>query len=128
MITTRQLTGARRAADVQALLGEPAAAPPTFLIEQAEDPATLRAYYTLRHQAFVHQQNLFTDTDQDHHDEDPRTLVLVARDRSGTVIGGVRLGPATPGPDLGWWQGGRLVSRPGCRCRWCVGSGGLCLG
>ncbi|NUR96610.1 MAG: GNAT family N-acetyltransferase [Kribbellaceae bacterium] len=94
------------AGDVSALLGDP---PPPFLIEEA-DTAGRRAYHHLRHEAFVEQQGLFDRTDLDDRDDDPRTVVLVARDRTGTVIGGVRLGPATAGADIGWWQGGRLVT------------------
>jgi AIR synthase-related protein len=33
----------------------------------------------------------------------------------GAVVGGVRLGPVTDGPDIGWWAGGRLVVAPGAR-------------
>jgi putative N-acetyltransferase (TIGR04045 family) len=104
-----QTSGVRRAADVHALLGDP---PPPFLIEQATTPETLQAYYALRHQAFVNSQGLFTTSDLDTRDEDPRTVVLVAKAPSGEVLGGVRLGPATPAPDIGWWQGGRLVTAP----------------
>lgn len=106
MKTLQQLTGVRRAADVEALLG-PAPAP--FLIEQADGRA-VKAYHQLRHAAFVESQGLFERTDVDDRDEDPRTIVLVATDTTGQVIGGVRLGPATGGPDIGWWQGGRLVT------------------
>ncbi|MGW6199228.1 MSMEG_0567/sll0787 family protein [Kribbella sp. NPDC055110] len=107
--TVVQTAGVMRAADVRALLGDP---PPAFLIEEA-DGAAKRAYYELRRRAFVEQQGLFDRTDLDSRDEDPRTIVLVARDPGGVVLGGVRLGPATDGPDLGWWQGGRLVAAPG---------------
>lgn len=106
----RQLTGVRRAADVHALLGDP---PPAFLIERAADAETLQAYYALRHQAFVETQGLFAGSDRDDRDGDPRTVVLVARAQSGEVVGGVRLGPAVDGPDIGWWQGGRLVAASG---------------
>ncbi|TCC42691.1 AIR synthase [Kribbella speibonae] len=95
-----------RAADVRALLGDP---PPAFLIEEADGSAK-QAYYALRCRAFVEEQGLFDRTDLDERDEDPRTIVLVARDTRGEVIGGVRLGPATATPDIGWWQGGRLVT------------------
>lgn len=103
--TVVQTAGVMRAADVRALLGDP---PPPFLIEEA-DSAARRAYYHLRHETFVEHQGLFDNTDLDDHDDDPRTIVLVARTPDGTVIGGVRLGPATPAADIGWWQGGRLV-------------------
>ncbi|TDW15949.1 MSMEG_0567/sll0787 family protein [Kribbella kalugense] len=104
--TVVQTAGVMRAADVRALLGDP---PPAFLIEEA-DAAAKRAYYELRRHAFVEQQGLFDRSDLDERDEDPRTIVLIARDSRGEVIGGVRLGSAASGPDLGWWQGGRLVT------------------
>jgi AIR synthase-related protein len=103
--TVTQTAGVMRAADVRALLGDP---PPAFLIEEADGKAK-QAYYELRRHAFVEQQGLFANTDRDERDDDPRTVVLVARDAGGEVIGGVRLGPATSAPDIGWWQGGRLV-------------------
>ncbi|TCN38891.1 putative N-acetyltransferase (TIGR04045 family) [Kribbella orskensis] len=108
-VVPRQLTGARRAADVLALLGDPVAAQPSFLIEEAADTGAVRSYRELRRRAFVEDQGLFDGSDLDERDEDPRTIVLVARDLSGVVIGGVRLGPAMARPDIGWWQGGRLV-------------------
>jgi putative N-acetyltransferase (TIGR04045 family) len=91
-----------------------AAAPPAFTVGEA-DAAGLAAYRDLRRRTFVDEQGLFDRTDLDWRDEDPRTVVLLARDTDGTVLGGVRLGPADPGPDTGWWQGGRLVVRPGDR-------------
>ncbi|MEV4260774.1 MSMEG_0567/sll0787 family protein [Kribbella sp. NPDC049584] len=106
--TVVQTAGVMRAADVRALLGDP---PPAFLIEEA-DAAARQAYHRLRYATFVEQQGLFERTDLDERDEDPRTVVLVARDAGGEVIGGVRLGPAAAGPDIGWWQGGRLVVAP----------------
>lgn len=82
---------------------------PAFHIEQADAKPELRAYRRLRRDVFVHEQELFADDDSDDRDLDPRTVVLVARAPDGTVVGGVRLGPVDDGPDLGWWQGGRLV-------------------
>ncbi|MFI9382525.1 MSMEG_0567/sll0787 family protein [Kutzneria sp. NPDC052558] len=73
------------------------------------------AYRRLRADVFVAEQGLFHGSDLDWRDEDPRTVVLVAHDPAGEVIGGVRLGPATPGEDVGWWVGGRLVVRAGDR-------------
>ncbi|MGH3688179.1 MAG: MSMEG_0567/sll0787 family protein [Pseudonocardiaceae bacterium] len=99
----------------EALLGQPAR-PPDFRIEPAADPATRAAYHRLRTEVFVHRQGLFAD-DHDDRDDDPRTLVLVARNPEGVVLGGVRLGPVDDGPDLGWWFGGRLVVDPGCALR-----------
>ncbi|WP_372665912.1 MSMEG_0567/sll0787 family protein [Amycolatopsis kentuckyensis] len=100
--------------DILALLGDvrSVAARPAFHIEPA-DHSGLTAYRALRHEAFVARQGLFAGHDLDDHDTDLRTLVLVARNTAGDVLGGVRLGPATDGPDLGWWRGGRLVVAPG---------------
>lgn len=80
-----------------------------FLIRRAESAADLQAYRRLRHGAFVSEQHLFAGTDADDVDDDPRTVVLVAADRDGTVLGGVRLAPRCE-PDLGWWTGSRLVT------------------
>ncbi|MGY1749061.1 MSMEG_0567/sll0787 family protein [Modestobacter sp. SYSU DS0511] len=86
---------------------------PTWHIEEA-DAAGVADHRELRHRAFVDAQGLFAGSDLDDADDDPRTVVLVARDAEGTVLGGVRLGPADPGsPDVGWWTGSRLVAAPG---------------
>jgi putative N-acetyltransferase (TIGR04045 family) len=97
--------------DILALLGDQStlARRPAFHIEQAADNAELAAYRRLRTETFVHEQGLFTGDDLDDRDADDRTVALIARAPDGTVIGGVRLGPVDDGPDLGWWQGGRLV-------------------
>jgi putative N-acetyltransferase (TIGR04045 family) len=105
----------------EVLLGEPrreAGVPASFWIEEATDHRTLAAYHRLRHDEFVRNQGLFVNGDLDEVDQDPRTVVLVARNGSldgepGQVLGGVRLGPVGPGPDLGWWRGGRLVTTRG---------------
>ncbi|MCQ6246449.1 MSMEG_0567/sll0787 family protein [Streptomyces malaysiensis] len=106
-----------RAPDILALLGDRStlARQPAFRIAEADGPADLGAYRRLRRDAFVYEQGLFRGHDLDERDTDPRTLVLIARGRDGTVVGGVRLGPATDGPDIGWWQGGRLVVAPAVR-------------
>ncbi|MFC3892824.1 MSMEG_0567/sll0787 family protein [Lentzea rhizosphaerae] len=103
--------------DVLAVLGDRAtiARQPAFRIEQTDDAVTTAAYHALRTEVFVREQGLFTGHDRDDRDDDPRTVVLVARDGAGEVLGGVRLGPATEGPDLGWWLGGRLVVAPASR-------------
>ena len=96
--------------------GGPAGGPAGALrIEEAGDRATLDAYRALRREVFVAEQGLFAGDDSDWRDEDPRHRVLIARDGSGEVLGGVRLGPATPDADVGWWTGGRLVVRRGHR-------------
>ncbi|WP_240615991.1 MSMEG_0567/sll0787 family protein [Nakamurella deserti] len=101
--------------DVSVLTGGPrtatAAAP--FLLSRAETAADLAAYHRLRRAAFVERQQLFTGSDRDDVDDDPRTVVIVAR-AGGHIVGGVRLAPAGRGPDIGWWAGSRLVvSRDG---------------
>ncbi|NUR63384.1 MAG: GNAT family N-acetyltransferase [Catenulispora sp.] len=104
-------------ADILALLGDRStlARAPEFRIEQADDAGSIAVYHHLRTEAFVHEQGLFERHDLDARDEDPRTIVLVARDGGGRIVGGVRLGPVDDGPDLGWWQGGRLVVAPDAR-------------
>nr|WP_243876692.1 MSMEG_0567/sll0787 family protein [Streptomyces sp. 846.5] len=105
--------------DILALLGDRStlalARRPAFRIEQAADGTESATYHRLRRDAFVHEQSLFTGHDLDDRDADPRTLVLVAKDEAGAVVGGVRLGPVADGPDIGWWAGGRLVVAPGAR-------------
>lgn len=96
------------------LLGTAAPALP-LRVEAAASAADMTAYRALRRQVFVGEQGLFPGDDTDWRDEDPRHLVLLARDASGEVLGGVRLGPATQGPDVGWWTGSRLVVRPASR-------------
>ena len=112
----------------EVLLRDPAREVPRapFTVETAADRATHEAYRRLRHEAFVVDQGLFAGHDRDDADDDPRTVVLVARTAAGEVVGGVRLGPvhsmpAGPGlrrtraggdigRDIGWWQGSRLVT------------------
>lgn len=93
---------------------------PAFTIEPVTiepatiEPATragLAEYHELRRAAFVDGYGLFSRHDRDARDDDPRLVVLLARDRRGTVLGGVRLGPVTD-TDIGWWFGGRLVVSP----------------
>ncbi|GLZ00419.1 MSMEG_0567/sll0787 family protein [Actinoplanes sp. NBRC 103695] len=85
---------------VPALLG------PAFTVLPTEDRTD---YHALRRKVFVEEQGLFDGHDLDDRDDDPRTVVLVARSARGEFLGGVRVGPAVDGPDIGWWQGGRLA-------------------
>lgn len=80
---------------------------PGWTIEPATDHHTLEAYRRLRRDVFVDEQSLFTGSDADDVDADPRTVILVARASDRTVLGGVRLAPV--GDDIGWWTGGRLA-------------------
>ena len=96
---------------------------PRIFIEQAGDQSALASYRALRTEVFVREQGLFSGGDHDARDDDPRTVVLLARDTgSGAVVGGVRLGPADHGPDLGWWAGSRLAVHPAARGMSGVGS------
>ncbi|QXG77645.1 AIR synthase [Modestobacter sp. L9-4] len=86
---------------------------PAWQVEEA-DAAGAAAHRALRQRAFVEEQGLFTGTDRDGTDDDPRAVTLVARETGGAVLGGVRLAPVDPGgPDVGWWTGSRLVVVPG---------------
>jgi len=86
---------------------------------EVADCAGRAEHRRLRREVFVGEQGLFgsADAERDDADDDPRTLVLVARAVAGTdagrVLGGVRLAPAgqdlTDGVDVGWWAGSRLV-------------------
>ena len=96
------------------LLGHGHVAAPTWTVAVAESAEDLAAYRALRRDVFVGEQSLFAGTDHDDVDDDPRAVVLVARAVDGSVLGGVRLAPATT-PDLGWWIGARLVVRPDAR-------------
>ncbi len=89
------------------LLGSEPALRPDWSIAPA-DAVARSEYHRLRREVFVAEQGLFSGTDADDADDDPRTVVLVARAADGTVLGGVRITPATE-PDVGWWLGGRLA-------------------
>ncbi|MGC5245943.1 MSMEG_0567/sll0787 family protein [Gordonia sp. DT219] len=95
-------------ADLSILAGSPRQVASPFLIHLADTITELQAYRDLRHVQFVQRQDLFSRTDRDDTDDDPRTAVLVATADDGRVLGGVRLGPCTP-VDIGWWSGSRLV-------------------
>ncbi|WP_435742044.1 MSMEG_0567/sll0787 family protein [Nocardioides sp. SYSU DS0663] len=109
------LTGSRR----------PAASLDGFVVVPA-GAADLAAYQRLRREVFVAEQGLFDGTDRDDVDDDPRTIVLVARRPGGEVLGGVRLHPvrhpAAGDRDLGWWRGSRLVVASGSRLLLGVGA------
>ena len=79
------------------------------------DGADRAAYHRLRRDVFVGEQGLFQRHDLDAIDSDPATVVLVARDATGTVVGGVRVSPVGDDPTGGWWAGSRLAVTPGQR-------------
>ncbi|MBS41865.1 MAG: AIR synthase [Nocardioides sp.] len=102
-----------------------------FLVVRADDHATVAAYRALRRAVFVDEQGLFSGSDADSVDDDPRTTVLVARAPDGEVLGGVRVHPShhpaalaagAEHRDLGWWSGSRLVVAPDARTHLGVGA------
>ena len=109
------------------LTGSPRTAPhlDAFVVVRAESAADVAAYRALRREVFVEEQGLFPASDADDVDEDPRTIVLVARAHDGEVLGGVRLHPAQPVMhlrDLGWWRGSRLAVASDARMLMGVGA------
>jgi putative N-acetyltransferase (TIGR04045 family) len=109
-----RLNTSPRPADLSILAGNRIHPAPGFAIRPAETSADLAAYRQLRRASFVVEQNMFTGSDHDDIDDDPRTAVLVAAAPDGAVVGGVRLAPHCT-PDIGWWTGGRLVTDPAVR-------------
>lgn len=93
----------------------------SFVVVRAE-AREVDAYRALRREVFVHEQGLFDGSDRDDVDDDPRTIVLVAVAAEGEVLGGVRLHPALPGRDLGWWRGSRLAVASDARMLMGVGA------
>lgn len=83
-------------------------------VTAAETAAEHAAAGRLRHETFVLEQGLFAASDRDLADDDPRALTLLARDPGGTLLGTVRLAPATE-VELGWWVGSRLAVQPAAR-------------
>ncbi len=84
-------------------------AAPFRVVRADRAPAMLEDFGRLRRRAFVEEQGLFAHHDTDEFDADPHTQTLLAVGHDGTVLGGVRLHPATDEPQLGWWRGSRLV-------------------
>ncbi|MCW2750024.1 MAG: synthase [Aeromicrobium sp.] len=97
-------------------------AQPTFLVTQAESALDVADYRTLRRQVFVDEQGLFDHDDHDRIDDDPRTIVLLARSLDGGLLGGVRIAPALEGRDIGWWSGSRLAVSVGARTHSGIGA------
>lgn len=92
------------------------AEPPDGYVIRPADSRHLAAYRALRRENFVVEQGLFSGSDADDIDDDPRARVLVASAPDGTVLGGVRVAPATA-ENIGWWTGSRLVVERGGRTR-----------
>lgn len=95
---------------------------PTFLVSEATSRAELDAYRALRREVFVAEQAIFERDDDDRVDDDPRTIVLVARAPDGVLLGGVRIAPAVEGRDIGWWSGSRLAVSAAARTHAGIGA------
>lgn len=95
---------------------------PTFLVEQAHTRRDLDDYRALRRDVFVAEQGIFDRDDTDRVDDDPRTIVLIARASDGTMLGGVRIAPAVEGRDIGWWSGSRLAVSAAARTHAGIGA------
>lgn len=96
------------ATELSILAGSPRVSAPPFLIRVAETNSEIGDYRRLRHCEFVERQGLFTHSDHDDCDDDPRTTILIAVAADNAVLGGVRVSPCTS-IDIGWWSGSRLV-------------------
>lgn len=96
--------------DILALLGDQASLRlfSKFEIKQPNKEELL-AYYKLRRQVFVEEQGIFDKSDLDEIDSDSETIVFVAIDKTGRVLGGVRLAPTSKELGQSWWSGSRLV-------------------
>lgn len=95
---------------------------PAFVVSQAGTRAELDSYRSLRREVFIAEQGIFSRDDSDRVDDDPRTVVLLARAADGTLLGGVRIAPALEGRDIGWWSGSRLAVSATARTRAGVGA------
>lgn len=103
----------RTRGELSILAGSPTRPASEFLIHPAKG-REVDEYRRLRREEFVVEQGLFTGSDRDDVDDDPRAVVLVATTPDGTVLGGVRLAPVCS-VDIGWWAGSRLVAGPAAR-------------
>ncbi len=71
-------------------------------------------HHRIRHEVFVTEQQIFSGSDRDHHDDEAATIRVLGF--AGPVAAGtVRLYPLDV---AGLWQGDRLAVRPGFRDHW----------
>lgn len=106
--------------DVPALMGPAVVVTPADYLVSIANPSEVEVYRRLRRDAFVEEQGLFEGSDRDDLDDDPRTVVLVAKAGSA-VVGGVRIAPVGA-RDIGWWTGSRLVVAPAARSALGIGT------
>lgn len=76
--------------------------------------ADLAAHHAIRHQVFVIEQQVFTGSERDEHDDAEGVIHLLGR-YDDTPAGAVRLFPLDP--RTGLWQGDRLCVLPPYRVR-----------
>ena len=76
------------------------------LCRPAVTPEELDTHYRIRHEVFVEEQQLFTGTDRDEHDDDPDVVHVLAF-LNDDPVGTVRLFPLDRADRL--WQGDRLA-------------------
>jgi putative N-acetyltransferase (TIGR04045 family) len=76
---------------------------------QARSASQHAAHLAIRHQIFVNEQAVFSDSDLDSHDQDDSTIALLGYS-NGLVVGTVRLFVLDPAAGL--WQGDRLAVLP----------------
>lgn len=85
-----------------------------ILFKIAENEDELEEYFHLRHEIFVKEQQVFSETDIDEYDTNPvhEVLHLIAINESdGKMVGAVRCYKK----EGGTWFGGRLSAAPGYR-------------
>ena len=85
-----------------------------ILFKIAENEDELEEYFHLRHEIFVKEQQVFSETDIDEYDTNPvhEVLHLIAINESdGKMVGGVRCYKK----EGSTWFGGRLSAAPGYR-------------
>jgi len=99
---------------VPALLG------PHVIVEQADE---LAGYHRLRERVFVDEQGLFDGSDLDDRDDDPRTVVLVARSARGELLAACESARPPAGPTSAGGRAAGWSSTRGPRAGHRTGSG-----
>lgn len=90
----------------------------SYQFKLATDPQEVIAYYEVRRQIFVEEQQLFEDSDIDEIDAIAYPIVAIAP-TTNEVVGVVRIYETEPGV----WYGGRLGTHPHYRKGWKIGKG-----
>jgi putative N-acetyltransferase (TIGR04045 family) len=93
-------------AALPAAVSLPQSAASGVVCRQAASAAELADHFAIRHQIFVAEQAIFTDSDLDQHDRDRSAIPLIGY-CDGVVAGTVRLFALDPAGRI--WQGDRLA-------------------